>query len=156
MVVDDENAGGHILLIGRSPSADKTHMKRRRTELQAWLWGEVVLAGLLGASLALFVAYPALRTQYDKPQLLLVLETTIAVAGVLVALLAAVRFSVLGFRTDLLLGCGFLVGSVSIGAFAILPVLGGGSVSRADGWATALGAITGQGLIAVAPFARGR
>jgi signal transduction histidine kinase len=111
---------------------------------------------LLGASIALFVAYPVLRTQYDKPQLLLVLETTMAVAGVLVALLAAVRFSVLGFRTDLLLGCGFLVGSVSTAAFAIVPVLGGGSLSRADGWAAVLGAITGQALAAAAPFARGR
>jgi signal transduction histidine kinase len=131
-------------------------VRRRRTELQAWLWGEVSLAGLLGASIALFVAYPVLRTQYDKPELLLVLETTMAVAGVLVALLAAVRFSVLGFRTDLLLGCGFLVGSVSTAAFAIVPVLGGGSLSRADGWAAVLGAITGQALAAAAPFARGR
>jgi signal transduction histidine kinase len=131
-------------------------VRRRRTELQAWLWGEVSLAGLLGASIALFVAYPVLRTQYDKPELLLVLETTMAVAGVLVALLAAVRFSVLGFRTDLLLGCGFLVGSVSTAAFAIVPVLGGGSLTRADGWAAVLGAITGQALAAAAPFARGR
>jgi signal transduction histidine kinase len=131
-------------------------VRRRRTELQTWLWGEIALAGLLGASLALFVAYPVLRTQYDKPQLLLVLETAMAVAGVLVALLAAVRFSVLGLRTDLLLGCGFLVGSVSTCAFAIVPVLGGGSLSRADGWAATLGTITGQALVAAAPVVRGR
>jgi signal transduction histidine kinase len=132
------------------------NVRRRRTELQAWLWGEIVLSGLLGASLALFVAYPALRTQYDKPELLIVLETAMAVAGVLVALLAAVRFSVLGSRTDLLLGCGFLVSSVSVVAFAIVPVLDGGSLSRADGWAAILGSITGQALVAAAPFARGR
>jgi signal transduction histidine kinase len=145
-----------MLLIGSNRSADKTHVKKRRTELQAWLWGEVVLAGLLGASLALFVAYPALRTQYDRPLLLLVLETTMALAGVLVALLAAARFSVVGLRTDLLLAAGFLIGSLSTAAFAIVPVLDGGTLDAADGWATIVGTITAQGLIAIAPFVGGR
>jgi hypothetical protein len=156
MVVDDENAGSHAFLIGSSPSADKTNMRRQRTELQAWLWGQVVLSGLLAASLALLLAYPALRTQYDRPQLLLVLETTMALAGILVALLAGVRFSVTGLHTDLLLAAGFLIWSLSTVAFAIVPVLEGGSLSRADGWAALAGAIAGQGLIALAPFVRGR
>lgn len=131
-------------------------MERRRTDLQAWLWGEVVLSGLLAASLALFLAYPALRTQYDRPQLLLVLETTMALAGVLVALLAALRFSVVGSRTDLLLAAGFLVWSMSTIAFAIIPALDGGSLDRADGWAALVGGIAGQGLVAIAPFLGGR
>jgi signal transduction histidine kinase len=131
-------------------------VKRRRTDLQAWLWGEVVLSGLLAASLALFLAYPALRTQYDRPQLLLVLETTIALAGILVALLAAVRFSTDGLRTDVLLAAGFLVGSLSTIAFAIVPVLDGGVLSRADRWAGLAGGIAAQGLIALAPFFSGR
>jgi signal transduction histidine kinase len=156
MVVDDENASRHRLLIGSSASADKTRVKTRRTELQAWLWGEVILCGLLGASLALFLSYPALRTQYDRPLLLLVLETTMAVAGVLVALLAAGRFSVVGLRTDLLLAAGFLIGSLSTAAFAIVPVLGGGSLDPADAWAALLGSIAAQGLVAVAPFVGGR
>jgi len=128
----------------------------RRNDLQAWLWGEVVLSGPLAASLALFFAYPVLRTQYDKPQLLLMLETTMAFAGVLVALLAALRFSVVGSRTDLLLAAGFLVGSLSTMAFAIVPVLDGGTLNRADGWAALVGGIAAQGLAAVAPFAGGR
>jgi signal transduction histidine kinase len=156
MVVDDENAGRHGFLIGSSASADKTHVRRQRTELQAWLWGEVVLSGLLAASLALLLAYPTLRTQYDRPQLLLVFETTMALAGVLVAVLAGVRFSVTGLRTDLLLAAGFLIWSLSTVAFAIVPVLDGGSLSRADGWAALAGGIAGQGLIAVAPFVGGR
>ncbi|MGH2977981.1 MAG: histidine kinase [Gaiellaceae bacterium] len=131
-------------------------MRRQRTELQAWLWGEVVLSGLLAASLALLLTYPTLRTQYDRPQLLLVLETTMALAGVLVALLAGVRFAVDGQRTDLLLAAGFLIWSLSTVAFAIVPVLDGGSLSRADGWAALAGGIAGQGLIAGAPFAGGR
>ena len=131
-------------------------MKRQRTELQAWLWGEVVLSGLLAASLALLLTYPTLRTQYDRPQLLLVLETTMALAGVLVALLAGVRFSVVGLRTDLLLAAGFLIWSLSTAAFAIIPVLDGRTLDRADGWAALAGGIAGQGLIAVAPFVDGR
>jgi signal transduction histidine kinase len=156
MVVDDENACGHMLLIGSRPSADKSNVRTQRTGLQAWLWGEVVLAGLLGASLALFVAYPALRTQYDRPLLLLVLETTMALAGVLVALLAAARFSVVGLRTDLLLAAGFLIGSLSTAAFAIVPTLDGGTLDSADAWAALVGSITAQGLIAIAPFVGGR
>ncbi|HZC75812.1 MAG TPA: hypothetical protein VE220_07545, partial [Gaiellaceae bacterium] len=131
-------------------------MRKQRTELQAWLWGEVALSGLLAASLALLLTYPTLRTQYDRPLLLLVLETTMALAGVLVALLAGVRFSVTGLRTDLLLAAGFLIWSLSTVAFAIVPVLDGGSLSRADGWAALAGGIAGQGLIAVAPFVGGR
>ena len=44
MVVDDENACSHLFLIGRSASADKRYVKRRRTDFQSWLWGEVVLS----------------------------------------------------------------------------------------------------------------
>jgi len=69
-------------------------MKRQRTDLQAWLWGEVLLAGLLAASLALLLTHPTLRAQYDRPELLLVLETAMALAGILVALLAGARFLV--------------------------------------------------------------
>jgi len=71
-------------------------VETRRSDVQAWLWGEVVLSGLLAASLALFLAYPALRTQYDRPQLLLVIETTMALAGLLVALLAWSAFDAHG------------------------------------------------------------
>ena len=156
MVVDDENTCRHGVLIGSGASADKRHMGKRRTEVQAWLWGEVVLSGLLAASLALFLAYPSLRTQYERPQLLLVLETTIALAGVLVALLAAVRFSVDGRRTDLLLAAGFLIGSLSTAAFAIVPMLDGAALDGADGWAALMGSIAAQALVAVAPFVGGR
>jgi signal transduction histidine kinase len=131
-------------------------VSERRTDFQAWLWGEVLLTGLLGASLALFLVYPVLRTQYDKPELLLVLKTTMALAGVLVALLAAVRFSVEGRRTDLLLASGFLVVSLSTAGFGIVPVLGGGALPRPEAWAALIGGVLGQALIAIAPFLRGR
>ena len=131
-------------------------MRRRRTELQAWLWGEIVLSVLLAGSLALLLSVPALRTQYDRPQLLLVLETIMALAGVLVALLAGARFSVVGLRTDLLLAAGLLIWSLSTAAFGIVPALGSGTLGRADAWAALAGGIAGQGLVALAPFVGGR
>jgi signal transduction histidine kinase len=131
-------------------------VRPQRTKLQAWLWGEILLAGLLGASLALFLSHPVLRTQYDAPALLLVLETTMALAGLLVAVLAANRFQVDGLRTDLLLAAGFLVGSLSTGAFAIIPVLGHSSLQPSEAWAAALGGILGTALVSAAPFISGR
>ena len=131
-------------------------MTERRSEFQAWLWGEILLTGLLGAGLALFIAYPVLRTQYDDPQLLLVLKTTMSLSGILVALLAAVRFSVEGRRTDLLLASGFLVVSFSTLGFGIGPLVGGGVLTRPEAWAVQIGALLGQALIAAAPFLRGR
>jgi signal transduction histidine kinase len=131
-------------------------MRQQRTKLQAWLWGEILLSGLLGASLALLLSHSGLRTQYDEPALLLVLETTTALAGLLVAVLAANRFHVEGLRTDLLLAAGFLVGSLSTAAFAIIPVLGGNSLQPAEAWAASLGGILGTALVAAAPFLGGR
>jgi signal transduction histidine kinase len=131
-------------------------VRPHRTKLQAWLWGEILLAGLLSASLALFVSHPVLRTQYDDPALLLVLETITSLAGLLVAVLAANRFSVDGLRTDLLLAAGFLVGSLSTAAFAIVPVLGGNTLQPAEAWAATVGGILGTALVAAAPFVSGR
>jgi len=127
-------------------------VRPQRTKLQSWLWGEILLAGLLGASLALFVSHRVLRTQYDAPALLLVLETVMSLAGLLVAVLAANRFAVDGLRTDLLLAAGFLIGSLSMAAFAIIPVLAGASLQPPEAWAAALGGILGSALVAGAPW----
>jgi signal transduction histidine kinase len=127
-----------------------------RNESQSWLWGEILLAGLLGASLALFLAYPALRTHWDLPELRLVLQTAMSGAGLLVAVLAAARYSVEGRRVDLFLASGFFVTALSGAVFAIGPTFGGGRVAPAEAWASLIGAILGQALIALAPFLRGR
>jgi hypothetical protein len=111
--------------------------------------------GPLGASLALFLAYPV-PDELDLPQLRLVLQTTMALAVLLVAVLAAVRFSVEGRRLDLLLASGFFVTALSAFAFAIGPQLGGRTIQAAEGWAALLGGILGTALIAAAPFVRGR
>ena len=131
-------------------------MKRERSEIQSWLWGEILLAGLLGASLALFLAYPVLQTRYDLPELRLVLQTTMAGAGLLVAVLGAARYSADGRRVDLLLASGFFITSLSAISFAIGPQLGGHDVRPAESWSALIGAIAGMTLLAAAPFSKGR
>jgi signal transduction histidine kinase len=133
-----------------------TVKKEGRTEYQNWLWGEILLAGLLGASLALFLNYPVLRTSYDLPELRLVLQTTMALAGLLVAVLAAARYSTEGRRLDLLLATGFFVTSLSSVVFAMGPRFAGHDVRPAEGWSALIGAILGMTLIGMAPFTRGR
>src|SRR3954466_2252085 len=127
-----------------------------RTDYQNWLWGEILLAGLLGAMLALFLSYPVLRTSYNLPELRLVLQTTMALAGLLVAVLAAARYATEGRRVDLLLASGFFVTSLSSVVFAMGPRLAGDEVAPAESWSALIGAILGMTLIALAPFTRGR
>jgi signal transduction histidine kinase len=127
-----------------------------RTDYQNWLWGEILLAGLLGAMLALFLSYPVLRTSYELPELRLVLQTTMALAGLLVAVLAAARYATEGRRVDLLLASGFFVTSLSSVVFAMGPRLAGDEVAPAESWSALIGAILGMTLIALAPFTRGR
>jgi signal transduction histidine kinase len=127
-----------------------------RDDFQAWLWGEILLFGLLGAALALFLTQDNLQTRFSLPQLGLVLQTVMAFAGGIIAVLAGVRYAVEGRRLDLLLCTGFLIGSISIAAFAIGPVLNGHPLHRPEAWAGMVGRLIAWSLIAAAPFARGR
>ncbi len=127
-----------------------------RDAYQAWLVGEALLLGLLGASLALFLAHPSVPSTYALPELRLVLQTVVMLAATLVAVLAAIRFSVEGRRSDLLLACGFSVVSASTLAFAVTPVLGGQPIHRAEGWTAIAGRLVGWALIAAAPFVSGK
>src|SRR5581483_6581721 len=116
----------------------------------------VLLFGLLGASLGLFLTYPTLRAPYSLPELKLVLTTIMMIAGALVAVLTATRYTVDGRRYDLLLCLGFLVGSVSWGAFTIVPAITHDSANRTELWAAIAGRMVSWALIAAAPFMRGR
>jgi signal transduction histidine kinase len=127
-----------------------------RSEFEVFLWGWVLLFGLLGASLALFVTYPQLRDSYALPELTLVLHTVVMVAAAIVSLLAGLRFTVDGRRLDLLLATGFLCASASTLLFAVVPVVGGEPLHRPEAWAGIGGRLLAWGLIAAAPFARGR
>jgi signal transduction histidine kinase len=127
-----------------------------RDDFQAWLWGEILLIGLLGAALALFVAHPSLQTKFSLPELGLVLQTVIAFAGAIIALLSGIRYAVEGRRLDLLLCTGFLVGSLSIVAFSVAPMLNGHPVHRPEAWAGVVGRLLAWVLIATSSFVRGR
>jgi signal transduction histidine kinase len=127
-----------------------------KDDFQAWLGGEILLIGLLGASLALFVARRDLQTTVSLPELRLVLQTIASFAAGIIAVLAGVRYSVEGRRLDLLLCTGFLVASVSTAAFTIIPALNGHPIHRPEGWAAVVGRLFSWVLIATAPFVRGR
>jgi signal transduction histidine kinase len=129
--------------------------RENRAAYEIWLSGELLLFGLLGAALALFVDYPGLRHAYDFPALRLVLDTAITLAGAIVAVLAGTRFSVEGRRFDLLLSCGFFLAAASTLLFTIVPVLDGPLVTRVEAWAAIFGGLGSAFLIAVAPFVRG-
>jgi signal transduction histidine kinase len=127
-----------------------------RDAYSAWLWGEVLLFGLLGAALALFVSYPSLRDTFELPQLRLVLDTAVTLAAAIVAVLAGIRFSVEGRRLDFLLCGGFFLAAASTFAFSIVPVFEGGTVGKDEAWSGIAGKLLATGLIAAAPFTRGR
>ena len=131
-------------------------MRDEENAYQSWLWGEVLLFGLLGATLALFVTYPGLRPTYELPQVRLVLDTMVALAAVLVAVLAGIRFSVDGRRLDWLLCAGFSLAAGSTFCFGIAPVLGGQPLHRTEQWTWIWGRTLAGVLIAAAPFARRR
>jgi len=133
-----------------------TMEKDGRSALDAFLWGEVLLFGLLGAALALFVAYADLRPSYGGDEARLVLQTVVMLAGTAVAVLAGVRFSVEGRRVDLLLASGFFVGAASTLCFSIAPVLGGHPIGRSEAWSGVAGRLLAWTLIAAAPFVHGR
>jgi signal transduction histidine kinase len=131
-------------------------MRNEENAYQSWLWGEVLLFGLLGATLALFVTYPDLRPTFELPQVRLVLDTMVALAAVLVAVLAGVRFSVDGRRLDLLLCAGFSLAAGSTFCFGIAPVLSGQPLHRREQWAWIWGRVLAAALVAAAAFARRR
>ena len=139
-----------------APMRHAAAQKDRRDVFQDFLVDEIMLVGLLGAALALFLSYTTLRTSYALPQLRLVLTTVFVLAGGLVALLTATRFSVEGRRFDLLLCGGFIAISTSSLVFTIGPAITKVADHRVETWAEVATEILGWGMLAAAPFAHGR
>ena len=131
-------------------------MHRDQKGFEGFLWGQVLLFGLLGATLALFLTYPSLRAPYSLPELKLVLATLFMLAGGLVAVLTANRFSVEGRRYDLFLCCGFIVTSLGWLFFSIVPEVAHAQGHKTELWAAIVARMVGWGLIATAPFTHGR
>jgi signal transduction histidine kinase len=156
VIVDDERAPAHTSLIGIGAGADKSGMRSWRTTYLAWVRDELLVAWLLAAALALFLASPWLRHPHALPSLRLFLDTAILLVSVIVSVLAYVRFSIERRRFDLFLLCGFFVTAATTLAFAIGPALDDRPVPRAALWAGIAGRLIAAALIAAAPFAPGR
>jgi signal transduction histidine kinase len=127
-----------------------------RDAYQAWLIGELLLVGLLGAGLALFLAYPDLRMTYELPSLTLALDTGMTLAATIVAVLAGIRFSVEGRLLDALLCAGFSAAGATLLCFGVAPVLGGDPVATPEAWSALGGSVLALALIAAAPWTNGR
>jgi len=119
---------------------------------ESWLVGELLLVALLGSATALFLTNPILRSTYELPEGRLVLDTAVVLAATIVAILAAVRFSVEGRPLDLLLAAGFFVAGVGTLAFSIAPVLGGSNQGAPEAWAAIGSRVLAATLIALAPL----
>src|SRR5829696_9824928 len=127
-----------------------------RDAYQTWLSGELLVAGLLGASLALFLAYPSLPTSYPLPHLRLVLATVIALGAGSVAVLAGARFGAEGRRSGLLVACGFFVVALANSAFVVAPAVAEAETPASAGWAAVVAGTFAAVCIAAAPFSHGR
>jgi signal transduction histidine kinase len=155
VVVDDQRPFRHLSLIGSGAPADEC-LVRTRDSYDAWLWGEVLLTGLLGASLALFLTYPQLQLVYHAPELGIVLTTVTMLAALLVTILTGVRFTLEGRRSDLALATGFFVWAGGSLAFGIAPVVDGRPLSGDAAWSGVASRLVAWTLIALAPFLRER
>jgi signal transduction histidine kinase len=130
--------------------------RNAKDTFESWLAGELLLVALLGSATALFLTNPSLRSTYELPEGRLVLDTAVVLAATIVAILAAVRFSVEGRMLDLLLAAGFCVAGVGTLAFGIVPVLDGSPQEAAEAWAALGSRVLAATLIALAPIVPGR
>ena len=146
-----------MTLIGRFVPADEGNVQRSSRDIySSWLLGEILLVALLGSATTLFLSNPQLQDAYFLPEVRLVLDTAIALAGGIVAILAGVRFGVEGRRLDLLLCAGFTAAAGGTLVFAVVPVLGGSPLRPSEAWAGLTARVFAAALIAAAPFVRGR
>ena len=157
VVVHDQDALGHVGLIGRSPAADKRGVDHRRSQTyRSWLLGEILLVCLLASGTALFAANDSLKSAYELHDARLAFDTAVAVVATFVCVLTSVRFLVEGRTLDLLLAAGFWSIALGTVAFGLVPVLGGGTLGPSAGWKLVGARLLGAGLIAIAPYADGR
>jgi len=157
MVVDDQDAFGHASLIGTPCPADKRTVDGVRLQsYRSWLFGELLLIGLLASGTALFAASESLQSAYELHDARLAFDTAVAVVAAIVCALASVRFLVDGRTLDLLLAAGFWSIALGTVAFGLAPVLGGGALTPPSAWALVGARLLGAGLIAIAPYVDGR
>jgi signal transduction histidine kinase len=155
VVVNDQDTFLHERLIGTRAPADegdvRTATESRPDAYRSWLVGELLLVALLGSAIAYFGLTSSLRG-YALPDARLALDTTVAVCATMVATLTAIRFLVEGRLLDVLLASSFLATGIGTFAFAVVPVLGGGSLGRRETWALLAVELGAAVIVAVAPF----
>lgn len=157
MVVHDQDAFGHVPLIGTTRPADKRTVEDARLQsYRSLLLGEILLVGLLASGTAFFAASESLQSAYELHDARLALDTSVAVVAAIVCVLASVRFLVEGRTLDLLLAAGFWSIALGTFAFGLAPVLGGGALTPQSAWALVGARLLGAGLIAIAPYVHGR
>ncbi len=123
----------------------------RSDAYRSWLLGELALVAALAiGTVALWAAHRL--DGYSLPEARLAVDTSVAFAALLVAILAATRFLVDGRLMDLLLSAGFLVAGVGTLAFRVAPVFGGDPIHPAEGWAGIGAQLGAAATIAAAPF----
>ncbi|MGZ4358782.1 MAG: sensor histidine kinase [Gaiellaceae bacterium] len=127
-----------------------------RQAFNSWLVGELLLVALLSAALALWASYPSLPSVFQLSALRVVLDTTIAIAAAIVAVLTGTRLSVDRRRSDLLLTIGFAVSALTIMGFELAPVVAEHSVSGPEAWASLFGRLLSTALFAAAAFREGK
>ncbi len=118
---------------------------------RSWLAGELLLACVLALGTVLLAVMGRLDG-YALGNARIALDTAVALAASIVAILAATRFMVEGRGMDLLLAAGFLATGVGTLAFAVAPVLAGGTLGGVESWAAIGSGLFGATLIAMAPF----
>ena len=152
VIVDDEHALGHPLLIGRSSAADKGRVDHGRSQTyRSWLLGEILLICLLASSTALFTASDSLQSAYALHDARLAFDTVVAVVASFVCVLTSIRFLVEGRTLDLLLAACFWSIAFGTVTFGLVPVFGGGSLGP-SAWQLVGARLLGAGLIAIAPY----
>lgn len=157
VVVHDEDAFGHVPLIGTTRPADKRRVDSARLQsYRSWLLGEILLVGLLASGTALFATSESLQSAYELHDARIALDTAVAVVAAIVCVLASVRFLVDGRALDLLLAAGFWSIALGTFAFGLAPVLGGGALTPQSTWALVGARLLGAGLIAIAPYVHWR
>ncbi len=128
----------------------------RLQSYRSWLFGEILLVGLLASGTALFAASESLQSAYELHDARLAFDTAVAVVAAIVCVLASVRFLVDGRTLDLLLAAGFWSVALGTVAFGLAPVLARGELTPQSAWALIGARLLGAGLIAIAPYVDGR
>jgi len=128
----------------------------RLQSYRSWLFGEILLIGLLASGTALFAASASLQSAYELRDARLIFDTAVAVVAAIVCVLAAVRFLVDGRTLDLLLASGFWSIALGTVVFGLVPVLGGDTLTSQSAWALVGARLLGAALIAIAPYVDGR